>query len=292
MSDTNPDNENSGMTEYDHERITLEEVKAARKIKLIAYLLWFFLGWLMVHRMYLGHVKAAVLWCLMFVAGAVMVAIALVNGPGTDAAPFLVLGTLPILACLVNWIVDSFRIPKMAHNKIQIIRNTIQAEGERRIREEKEEGLRQEIQAEKEQRNWYGPLVMYGLIVGVTGLIVYLVTMEPQNQSPLSIQAKSPCDRLKPQILTMLEERAERKPESPRFKVLKIYKDVEDLTEAKTKEQVKTLKSYLSIDNDTKLLRLCKGRVFFASQGSMAVYFYETEDVDGDRFIGYSLRQF
>ncbi len=148
----NPDNETSGMTEYERQRITLRERKVTRKIKSIAYLLWFFLGWLMIHRMYLGHFKSATLWCVMFIAGAVMFFIEVLFQPLPDLLRIVVL--LLWLACLARWIVDLFRTPGMARNKIQIARNKVQAEEERRIWEEKEEALRHRLQAEEEHRIW------------------------------------------------------------------------------------------------------------------------------------------
>lgn len=111
MGVTNPDNETSGMTEYERRLLILEEKRDLGRIKLTAYLLWGFLGWVMVHRMYLGqNFKGVVFWCLMAIAG------------------FL----FPVLwlACAVRWIVDLIRLPKMIQDSIRQDNNPEPIEGD------------------------------------------------------------------------------------------------------------------------------------------------------------------
>ena len=101
MSVTNPDDKDSGMTEYERRMLAIEEAKLARgerrQTTLIAYLLWLFLGLIMVHRMYLGHFKGVALWIVIFICGIFM--------------------PLIWIACLVRWIVDLFSIPEMVENQ-------------------------------------------------------------------------------------------------------------------------------------------------------------------------------
>ena len=90
--------------------------EAARKSVLVAYLLWFFLGWLGLHRFYLGYMLSAVLMLLLWVVGTVL---------------SVVLIGYVILVVPVLWrAVDALLIPGMARAK----NNEIIAEIERGLR--------------------------------------------------------------------------------------------------------------------------------------------------------------
>ena len=149
MSVTNPDNENSGMTEYERERIALEERKVTIKVRLVTYLLWFFFGWLMVHRMYLGHYKSMLLcWSLVVIT---LVSFIVAVSVRSTFFGMLFFSSMSLYA--FNWIIiELFLIPKPLRNKIEMARTEVHAEEERRIWKEKEEALRRKVQAEQEPR--------------------------------------------------------------------------------------------------------------------------------------------
>lgn len=289
MSITDPDNEKLGMTEYEYERpmMSLEERKVTREIRLIAYLLWFFLGWLMVHRMYLGTLNSLAFCIMMFFVGSVIFVVNV--SPPFFPMPLELLVGLFWLIYLGNWIVELFRIPKMSRNKIQMSLNKIQQGNKPEltadgliIKVKESSGSQGESTAAPQQtgsRRTGFQLAGIGVVVGIMGLVL-IVSMGPPQDS---------CDDLKVKILDMLNERGEKE---PAWEVLKIYKDVEDLTEKLTKELTKEQESnfrwmFLSVDKDAEILRLCKGRVKFAKGAARDIAFYSYRDVDGDEFIGY-----
>lgn len=77
---------------------------ARKKSLLIAYLLWWFLGGLGVHRFYLGHTSSGVIMLLLFVFSCVLTIIAV------GLLGFVVLG--------LWWLIDAFLLPSMVtrHN--------------------------------------------------------------------------------------------------------------------------------------------------------------------------------
>jgi TM2 domain-containing membrane protein YozV len=94
----------------------LMRFEAARKSVLVAYLLWFFLGWLGLHRFYLGYV----------VSGLLMLAL---WGVGTLLS-IVYIGYLILVLPILWWALDVFLIPGMARQK----NNEIIAEIERGMR--------------------------------------------------------------------------------------------------------------------------------------------------------------
>ena len=75
------------------------------KNAVLAYVLWFFFGWLGAHRYYVGHVKAG----LLFLLGTIVaVALSAVNTPAT-----WVIGGIVWLAVFVFWVIDAFKLPKL-----------------------------------------------------------------------------------------------------------------------------------------------------------------------------------
>lgn len=81
---------------------------------LVAYLLWWFLGWAGVHRFYLGHVKSGIAQLLLFVIG---------------SATFAFLVGYPLLvAWLIWWALDAYYTYKMVaeeNSKLGIENSTI-----------------------------------------------------------------------------------------------------------------------------------------------------------------------
>ena len=69
------------------------------KNMLVAYLLWWFLGWAGVHRFYLGRVKSGITQLLLFVLGWVTV--------------YFVIGYVLIMAWLIWWALDAYFTYKM-----------------------------------------------------------------------------------------------------------------------------------------------------------------------------------
>lgn len=64
------------------------------KNMIIAYLLWWFLGWAGVHRFYLGSVKSGLTQLLLFVLGWV--------------TTFFIIGYVLILVWLIWWVLDAY----------------------------------------------------------------------------------------------------------------------------------------------------------------------------------------
>ena len=117
MSVENPEKESSGMTEFERRMLALQEKDAIRKGTrgkvFFAYLLWFFLGELMVHRMYAGLFKSAFIWLVIGVLGGIMIIAAIAGG----AQPLIFLGVPLAFAFGVRWIVDAFILPRLVRDK-------------------------------------------------------------------------------------------------------------------------------------------------------------------------------
>ncbi len=94
----------------------LMRFEAAKKSVLVAYLLWFFLGFFGLHRIYLGHV----------VSGLLMLAL---WGIGT-ALCIVLIGYVILVVPLLWWLLDALLIPGLARDS----NNRIIAEIERGIR--------------------------------------------------------------------------------------------------------------------------------------------------------------
>ena len=79
--------------------LTLIEARLAneKKSTLVAYLLWFFLGWFGVHQFYLGNTIAGILYIVFSVIG--------------GATFHLGFGVILIGLVGLGWLVDLFRIP-------------------------------------------------------------------------------------------------------------------------------------------------------------------------------------
>ncbi len=90
--------------------------EAAKKSVLVAYLLWFFLGWLGLHRFYLGYMLSAVLMLALWVVGTVL--------------SVVLIGYVILVVPVLWWAVDALLIPGMARAK----NNEIIAEIERGLR--------------------------------------------------------------------------------------------------------------------------------------------------------------
>lgn len=75
---------------------------ANKKSALLAYLIWFFLGWFGLHRLYLGRIMS----------GLVMLAIFGVSWLLT----FILIGFLGYLIIVPWWLIDAFLIPGMARD--------------------------------------------------------------------------------------------------------------------------------------------------------------------------------
>lgn len=72
----------------------------------LAYFLWFFLGFLGAHRYYLGHILKG----LLFLVGS-LAAVAISAFDGTAVR---VIAAVLGLALLVFWIIDAIKLPKLA----------------------------------------------------------------------------------------------------------------------------------------------------------------------------------
>ncbi|GHD40122.1 hypothetical protein GCM10017083_03080 [Thalassobaculum fulvum] len=90
--------------------------EAARKSVLVAYLLWFFLGWLGLHRFYLGYMLSGVLMLVLWVVGTVL--------------SVVLIGYVILVVPVLWWAVDALLIPGMARAS----NNEIIAEIERGMR--------------------------------------------------------------------------------------------------------------------------------------------------------------
>jgi TM2 domain-containing membrane protein YozV len=90
--------------------------EAARKSVLVAYLLWFFLGWLGLHRFYLGYMLSGVLMLVLWVVGTVL--------------SVVLIGYVILVVPVLWWAVDALLITGMARAS----NNEIIAEIERGMR--------------------------------------------------------------------------------------------------------------------------------------------------------------
>lgn len=91
---------------------TMMRYDAGKRSALVAYLLWFFLGYFGVHRFYLGR----------FASGVVQALVTLVSMPLT----FLLVGYVGLAVVGLWWLLDALLIPGMArgHNERLIARLT------------------------------------------------------------------------------------------------------------------------------------------------------------------------
>jgi len=78
----------------------LMQYDAAKKSTGIAYLLWFFLGGLGVHRFYLGQTGSGIAMAIIFVLSVI--------------TSFVVIGLLGFIVIGIWWFVDAFLIPGIA----------------------------------------------------------------------------------------------------------------------------------------------------------------------------------
>ncbi|NKE46397.1 TM2 domain-containing protein [Roseomonas frigidaquae] len=83
---------------------------SAKKSALLAYLLWFFLGYLGAHRFYLGRIGSGVAMLLIFLVSFPLV--------------YVVIGMLGYMFIGLWWLVDAFLIPGIVarHNSALIAR--------------------------------------------------------------------------------------------------------------------------------------------------------------------------
>ena len=97
------------------------EIERKRKSSVVAYLLWFFLSWLAMHKFYIGKVKQGMLYlALPWLAVIVAIAGGVLSGqaPGTPADSTttaasntaLVIAGLAFLASVIWWLVDLFTL--------------------------------------------------------------------------------------------------------------------------------------------------------------------------------------
>ena len=98
--------------------VVLMEYDAAKKSPLVAYLFWFFLGYLGAHRFYLGRVGSGL---VMLAFPFLWIAAVLLFLWPRDPGGFALIGALLIGAW---WLIDALRIPGMvaSHNRRLIAR--------------------------------------------------------------------------------------------------------------------------------------------------------------------------
>ncbi len=81
----------------------LMRFEAARKSVLVAYLLWFFLGWLGLHRFYLGYPLSGVVMLVLWAVG--------------TGLSILLIGYVILAVPVLWWAVDALLIPGMARDR-------------------------------------------------------------------------------------------------------------------------------------------------------------------------------
>jgi TM2 domain-containing membrane protein YozV len=77
--------------------------EADRKSQLVAYLLWFFLGFFGAHRFYLGHTLSAVVMLLLWAVG--------------TALSVVLVGYVILVIPALWWVLDLFLIPGMTSRR-------------------------------------------------------------------------------------------------------------------------------------------------------------------------------
>lgn len=94
---------------YAEQRVSNEKPSA-----LVAYALWFFLGYLGAHRFYLGRIGTGLMMLLLF-------------GIGTLTAPILI-GWVPLVILALWWVLDLVLISSIIRDKCDKIRDRVYAE--------------------------------------------------------------------------------------------------------------------------------------------------------------------
>lgn len=84
----------------DHDTRAALTYDANKKSLLVAYLLWWFLGWAGGHRFYLGSIAGGVMMLILFVVSLLLT--------------LVLIGYLGLMAWWVWWVVDAFLLPGMA----------------------------------------------------------------------------------------------------------------------------------------------------------------------------------
>lgn len=77
--------------------------EANKKSTVVAYLLWFFLGWLGAHRFYLGYVTSGLILLALWLVGTVL--------------SVIYIGLIILAIPAVWWFVDLFLIPGLARTR-------------------------------------------------------------------------------------------------------------------------------------------------------------------------------
>lgn len=88
-----------------------QRIANEKKSAIVAYALWFFLGFFGVHRMYLGR----------WVSGFLMLAL---TGIGS-LLTFILIGYLPLAFVAVWWVLDLFLISAMIQSDVRLMRNEL-----------------------------------------------------------------------------------------------------------------------------------------------------------------------
>ncbi|MCX7377497.1 MAG: TM2 domain-containing protein [Alphaproteobacteria bacterium] len=91
--------------------VTTMRYDANKKSTLVAYLLWFFLGWLGGHRFYLGHTGSAVAMLIITIISTILI--------------FVGIGFLGLMAIGIWALVDAFLIPGMVRSQNNELINTL-----------------------------------------------------------------------------------------------------------------------------------------------------------------------
>lgn len=85
--------------------ILQSELSQHRKSTVLAYLLWFFLGWIGVHQFYIGKILRGMLYVGLCLGGWIFTALSITSDFVT-VLPSILFGTLGVF-----WLVDLFTIP-------------------------------------------------------------------------------------------------------------------------------------------------------------------------------------
>ncbi len=81
----------------------LMRFEANKKSVLVAYLLWFFLGWLGIHRFYLGYVVSGLILLACWAVGSLL--------------SVIYVGFVILAIPAIWWVIDLFLIPGMARER-------------------------------------------------------------------------------------------------------------------------------------------------------------------------------